>query len=135
MYFIYVYIYTYQGHRCDGKGCDKILVKDGNMKNYQEVCFAKDAGFIEYNGLQGKVKTGCPNTPDLKSWFCALHKPIAAATQEVQLTGEKAQASTSTCSEHTPPEEQIAINIAKKQTRQTTFYQVGVEIGATMWKW
>ena len=104
------------------------------MKNHREVCFAKDAGFIEYNGLPGKVKTGCPNTPDLKSRFCALHRPIAADTQEVQLTGDKAQASTSTCSKHTPPEEQIAIIMAKKQTRQTTFYQVGIEIGVTMWK-
>jgi len=35
------------------------------MKNHQDVCYSKDAGYIEYNGLPGKVKAGCPNTPEL----------------------------------------------------------------------
>ena len=92
--------------------------------SYQDVCYSKDAGYIEYNGLPGKVKTGCPNTPELKSRFCTLHKPTAAIPQEIQLTDVPAQASTSTSSQHSASEEQIAIILAKKQTRQTTFYQV-----------
>jgi len=74
----------------------------------------------------GKVKTGCPNTPELKSRFCTLHKPTAAIPQEIQLTDVPAQASTSTSSQHSASEEQIAIILAKKQTRQTTFHQVGI---------
>jgi len=68
----------------------------------------------------GKVKTGCPNTQELKS------VPCTSQPQEIQLTDVPAQASTSTSSQHSASEEQIAIILAKKQTRQTTFYQVGI---------
>ena len=90
------------------------------------MCYSKDAGYIEYNGLPGKAKTGCPNTPELKSQFCTLHKPTATIPQKIKLTDVPAQASTSTSSQHSASEEQIAIILAKKQTRQTTFYQVGI---------
>ena len=52
-----------------------MIVLDGNMKNSRQVCAASDAGFVEYDGLPGMVKTGCMNTPDQKSRFCAAHKP------------------------------------------------------------
>ena len=35
--------------------------------SYQDVCYSKDAGYTEYNGLPEKVKAGCPHTPELKS--------------------------------------------------------------------
>ena len=53
----------------------------------------------------GKVKTGCPNTPELKSRFCTLHKPTAAIPQEIQLTDVPAQASTSTSSQRSASED------------------------------
>ena len=42
------------------------MVVDDNMKNNREVCSAVDAGYIEYAGLPGSVKTGCTETPEEK---------------------------------------------------------------------
>ena len=52
--------------------------------SYQDVCYSKDSGYIEYNGLPGKLKAGCPHTPELKSQFCALHKQTAVIPKEIQ---------------------------------------------------
>ena len=52
-----------------------MIVLDGNMKNSRQICEATDAGFVEHDGLPGMVKTGCMNTPDQKSRFCAIDKP------------------------------------------------------------
>ena len=54
---------TIAEHRCKAIGCGEVFVLDGNMKNSHEVCFATRAGYAEFNGLPGKVSTGCPNTP------------------------------------------------------------------------
>ena len=62
------------------KGCGETIVIDENMENHRDVCFATDAGFVEYAGLPGKVKTGCTNTTDLKSRYCGLHKPTATVS-------------------------------------------------------
>lgn len=51
-----------------------MLVLDGNMKNRRHVCNARDAGYIQYPGLPGKVKTGCMLTPEYKSKYCSQHK-------------------------------------------------------------
>lgn len=48
---------------------------DGNMKNHRAVCAATEAGYIEYAGLPGSIKSGCTNTPDQVNRFCSLHKP------------------------------------------------------------
>lgn len=53
------------------------LVLDGNMKNHRDVCMAKDAGYIEFDGILGSVKTGCQASPNYKSRFCAKHTPHA----------------------------------------------------------
>lgn len=45
------------------------------MKNHRAVCAATEAGYIEYAGLPGNVKSGCTNTPDQTNRFCTLHKP------------------------------------------------------------
>ena len=50
------------------------MVLDGNMKNQRDVCLAKDAGYISYPGLPGRIKTGCMATPGFKSRFCLQHK-------------------------------------------------------------
>lgn len=54
-------------------GCGTVLVLDGNMKNRRHVCNARDAGYIEYQGLPGKIKTGCMLTPEYKSEYCRKH--------------------------------------------------------------
>lgn len=43
------------------------------MKNRRHICNARDAGYIEYPGLPGKVKTGCMLTPEHKSKYCHKH--------------------------------------------------------------
>ena len=48
------------------------------MKNCRGVCAAEHAGFVEYAGLPGRVKTGCMNTPEQRSKFCPQHKPRQA---------------------------------------------------------
>ena len=61
-------------HKCNFPGCKNVMVLDGNMKNQREVCLAKDAGYISYPGLPGRIKTGCMASPSFKSHFCTQHK-------------------------------------------------------------
>ena len=44
------------------------------MKNRRRVCNARDAGYIEYPGLPGRVKTGCMMTPQYESHYCSQHQ-------------------------------------------------------------
>ena len=48
------------------------------MKNHRDVCYAKDAGFIEFDCLTGSIKTGCLATPDYKSRFRIDYKKQTA---------------------------------------------------------
>ena len=96
----------YKGHRCSVSGCGKVLVIDGNMKNHRSVCAASEAGYIQYDGLPGRVKTGCTNTPEQKSRFCHLHKPRA-------LTSPSNNTNTV-----------IESVLEKKVTRSITYYKV-----------
>ena len=72
-------ILFFVAHRCSFPGCGSVLVLDGNMKNHRDVCYAKDAGFIQFDGLSGLIKTGCPASPDYKSQYWAQHKNHACA--------------------------------------------------------
>ena len=55
--------------------CTLFLVLDGNMKHRRDVCYAKDAGIIQFDGLLGSIKTGCPAaTPAFKCRYCIQHK-------------------------------------------------------------
>jgi len=45
------------------------------MKNHRAVCAATEAGYIEYAGLPGSIKSGCKNTPVQISRFCSFIKP------------------------------------------------------------
>ena len=65
-------IVTQLAHQCYYPGCRSVLVMDGNMKNRRDVCYAKDAGFIQFDGLSGLIKTGCSATPAYKSRFCPI---------------------------------------------------------------
>ena len=79
---------------------------------------AWEAGYIEYEGLEGKITTGCMNTLEQKSKYCTLHKPRAC------------DPTTSHCSEETPPEPQVSGGgivqrvLDKKATRKVTYYKV-----------
>ena len=88
------------------------------MKNRRDVCVAREAGYIEYDGLEGQIRTGCMNTPEQKSQYCSLHKPRAC------------DPNTSHHSEETVPEPQassggvIQLLLEKKTTRSATYYKV-----------
>ena len=43
------------------------------MKNRRDVCYAKDAGYVEFDELSGSIKTGCQATPAYKSRYCEQH--------------------------------------------------------------
>ena len=79
---------------------------------------AREAGYIEYEGVEGKIKTGCMNTPEQKSQYCTLHKPRAC------------DPITRHCSEETPPEPlardqgNVQLILEKKVTRTVTYYKV-----------
>lgn len=75
------------------------------MKNHRRVCYAVNAGYAEYKGLPGIIRTGCPNTPIYKSQFCKLHSPTTITTPE---TSKKPQ----------------RIIVGKRVTRQGTNYEV-----------
>ena len=85
------------------------------MKNHRDVCLATEAGFVEYPGLPGKVKTGCCNTPDLKSRYCSLHKPTAI---------DPRQGSSGACIKATLQDNQVGLILNKRLTRTQTHYQV-----------
>ncbi len=121
MSFRYLFIiHVYAEHQCDQKGCGRILILDGNMKNHRDVCLAHEAGYAEFCGLPGKMKTGCPNTPQPKSRYCSVHTPTAFTPQgSTDSTDVPATQSTSS-----KDDEQLAFITAKKITRQSTFYQV-----------
>ncbi len=95
------------GHRCDIKGCGNVLVLDGNQKNNRPVCAADGAGYTEYTGLPGSIKTGCLETPEQQSKFCRHHKPRVFESTTV---GSSPQI--------------VEMILRKKQTRNSTFYEV-----------
>lgn len=97
------------GHSCSTSGCGKALVVDGNMKNRRLVCAATHAGYTEYKGLSGRVRTGCPNMPAHKSQYCTLHKPCIAAKDTICQTSEP-----------------VGIITGKRSTRTSTLYEVRV---------
>ena len=102
------------GHRCSVSGCGETIVIDGNMKNHRDVCLATEAGYVEYLGLPGRVKTGCANTPDFKSRFCSLHKPTATVTRQENADIADAHVTGN----------QVGVILHKKSTRAQTFYHV-----------
>ena len=82
------------------------------MKNRRFVCAATHAGYITYQGLSGRVRTGCPNMPAHKSKYCNSHKPIIA------------EVSNSDNSDSVHHEEPVGLITGKRTTRTSTHYQV-----------
>lgn len=92
---------------------------DGNCKNFRDVCKARDAGYVEYEGLQGVVKTGCMNTPKLCSRFCALHTENVAIPQQLDPDSDNQGSLVPVAKESV-----VAMILGKKSTRSDTYYQV-----------
>lgn len=72
-------------------GCGRCLVLDGNTKNRRDVCMARDAGYISYEGLPGSIRTGCINSPAYNSRFCEDHAEfvcnLETASDEEKVAG------------------------------------------------
>ena len=95
------------------------------MKNQRDVCYAKDAGFIEFDGLNGSIKTGCPATPDYKSRFCLDHKNQAAELrshddQDLDKNEPESEWPTTGFKNGYPLPQLI---LSKKATRKEAYYQ------------
>ena len=102
------------------------MVVDGNMKNRRNVCAATEAGYLEYDGLEGKIKTGCPMTPLQTSRYC-YHHATRASKPEVQ---DKIQ-STVTIGE----EGIVKVIMSKKETRGAVYYQVIIPFMCIKYFW
>lgn len=74
------------------------------------MCAANEAGYAEYAGVPGRVKTGCMETPEQQSIFCSLHKPCQMKPTEYG--GHRV----------------IETILRKKLTRNKTLYEVSVGI-------
>ena len=101
-------------------GCKNVLVIDGNMKNRRDVCAASKAGFVEFEGLPGVIKTGCQLSPGYQSRYCYHHAPRVSTIQ-----GEQSSHSGTMQGEQSGHSEGVVKLItAQKQTRSGTYYQV-----------
>lgn len=107
-------------HKCAAPGCREALVLDGNMKNHRAVCSATHAGYIEYQDLPGQVRSGCQNTPAFESSFCSVHMPVLAMPQRLQTESDNSV----TLEIRKTEEEPVGIITNKRQTRNSTLYQV-----------
>ena len=96
-----------------------MLVLDGNMKNRRDVCLARDAGYVEYEGLPGRIKTGCMNTPEKSSRHCVSHAVRACIQSTQQSDDEEAP-------EIQPVKNDriVELVLEKKVTRKCTYYKV-----------
>ena len=116
-------------HRCTFPGCGSVLVLDGNMKNQRDVCYAKDAGFIQFEGLKGTIKTGCIATPAFNSRYCVKHKNQECALLKSNEEDEDLDVPTGPAvrfrqSKQYPGDPLAEEILAKKTTRKQTYYQV-----------
>ena len=105
------------GHKCEIPGCGWALVFDGNLKNHRDVCFAANAGYAEFKGLDGKVRIGCQDTPAYKSRYCDLHKPKVPLSSNQAMDGT---AQNETVDDH------IGVITGKRVTRTSVLYEVCV---------
>ena len=63
-------VIAYIDHQCKYPGCSNVLVIDGNLKNRRAVCAASEAGYLQYPGVCGTIKSGCQLTPLQTSKYC-----------------------------------------------------------------
>ena len=117
-------LFAHKEHRCDVAGCGNVIILDGNMKNSRQVCFATEAGHTEFSGLEGTIRTGCPNTPAFKSRYCVSHSTTVTTPKDVQF-GEDGNPVSSASKDAV--ERHAALIINKRVTRHSTFYEVSQE--------
>lgn len=105
------------------------------MKNRRDVCYAKDAGYVDFEGLSGSIKSGCQATPAYKSRYCDRHKHLACDTQQLRGTEDEDGSDLdapigplvrSKQKQKQPGESIVELILAKKQTRQQTYYKVNM---------
>ena len=85
--------------------------------------------YIQFSGLPGVIKTGCPASPDFKSQYCAQHKSNACDllnNDEVddELGTTPGPALRSRQKRQHPGSPIAEMILAKKTTRKQTYYQV-----------
>ena len=117
--YITLSILNFTEHKCAKPGCAEAIILDGNMKNHRAVCSATHAGYIEYKGLPGRVRSGCQNSPAFDSSFCVVHKPVLAVPQRIHIEGEDNIVDVTKTEE-----EPVGIIMNKRTTRSSTLYQV-----------
>ena len=97
------------------------------------MCHAKDAGFIQFDGLFRSIKTGCTATPAFKSQYCTQHMNQACALLHTEETDEELDAITGPTLRSHQFKKQVARGpgdpvaekiLAKRTTRKRTYYQV-----------
>ena len=109
------------GHECKYPGCKNVIVIDGNMKNRRDVCAATEAGYIQYNGLPGKINTGCQLTPLQAQKFCYYHAERAfKSVSPLQPNQQSTECNLSS------EEGVVKLIVSKKQIRSGTYYQVRI---------
>ena len=98
------------------------------MKNRRDVCYAKDAGYVEFDGLSGSIKTGCQATPAYKSRYFACDFTVACDEDmdTSDLDGPVGSTLRSAQRNQEPGEDIVEIILAKKVTRRQTYYKVEV---------
>lgn len=89
------------------------------MKNRRDVCAATEAGFTEYEGLVGAIKTGCQQSPGYQSKYCYSHSPRIAT-----ISSDEPQQSTT-------KEGVVGVILTMKQTRNGVYYQVYIHVHPT----
>lgn len=90
------------------------------MKNRRDVCAATEAGYLEYEGLPGKIKSGCQLTPLQSHKYCYFH-----AARVFKPESQSQLLPNTECSRRGDFEEGIIkFIISKKQMRSGTYYQV-----------
>ena len=55
-------LFPWIAHSCSLPGCNSVLVLDGDQKYQRDVCYAKDAGFIQFASMVNENR--------LSSYFC-----------------------------------------------------------------
>lgn len=73
---------------------------------------------MEYEGLEGVVKTGCMNTPKLESRYCELHTENVAVPHHLDPDSGTPQTTQSV------EESVVATIIGKRTTRNGDYFQV-----------
>lgn len=102
------------------------------MKNRRDICFAKSAGFIEFNGLPGSIMTGCQASPGYKSRYCNQHRIHACDSRGFDTTNEDTSdldapvgsVLRSKRKNRQQGENLVKMITAKKETRSCTYYKV-----------